>query len=549
MQGLSHEGVRDRAKRKGHGTSLRGWTGHFLGSFPRQPLGPGEVSKLSKGRTMNSETLEFEGTKGLVSDVIQKQATSLEKAVLEGVMNSVDAGADTIEITVDRQKVRIEDDGDGITEEEVRKYFKQFGKKDSDIEDKEFGKFRMGRGQLFNFGRNFWNTLDNTMVVNIREDTTRADIDGESVEVDTSGLGFELFTDTETHNGCVVDVELYEPLDDVSGKVGDVKKQIRYIPWLHGVTITVNGEEVGEEPTVEKETKRAHYVHRGEDRYSDSELYNLGAFVKSERLGPVCVDIIAKDELDVNFARNDVMDNCPVWIDIQEEYNQFCREYLLDKKDRTNAEKRFLLKEGNKEDAFMEKIKDEPLVDDVTGGTWSLNQLNGESITFGEKGDQTAEEAMKETSHVVLDATVRTEIEDLADPEDKSELAEVFKKDKSYEMEEVPEDKLKKKEYKRLKTLRRVVTDLGSHEQVKAGFSTREDFWKDDRGVIFVERSQLTQKKENFVTDVLFQVMKVAAHNGDTRDGFDKDYRYESNLRKYVDELSSIQRKMLKNAY
>jgi signal transduction histidine kinase len=62
---------------------------------------------------------EFKATEGLLHDVMRKQAGTLEKAVLEAVMNSVDANADEIEVHLQSDKLIVRDDGDGMTEEEV----------------------------------------------------------------------------------------------------------------------------------------------------------------------------------------------------------------------------------------------------------------------------------------------------------------------------------------------------------------------------------------------------------------------------------------------
>ena len=70
--------------------------------------------------------------KKLLLDVIRKQAGSIDKAVLEGVMNSIEANATGVFadfIIVDGKAVlSIKDDGMGIsTEKELIEHFETFG--------------------------------------------------------------------------------------------------------------------------------------------------------------------------------------------------------------------------------------------------------------------------------------------------------------------------------------------------------------------------------------------------------------------------------------
>ncbi len=64
----------------------------------------------------------------LLFHVIESQAGSLEKAILEGAMNSADAKASSIEIVILPNRVTIVDDGLGFSSgEEVDRFFSVFG--------------------------------------------------------------------------------------------------------------------------------------------------------------------------------------------------------------------------------------------------------------------------------------------------------------------------------------------------------------------------------------------------------------------------------------
>jgi len=71
----------------------------------------------------------------LLLDVIRKQAGSIQKAVLEGVMNSIEAAATRVEVSVEPDQIKIIDDGRGFqNREEIELFFETFGQPDTESE-------------------------------------------------------------------------------------------------------------------------------------------------------------------------------------------------------------------------------------------------------------------------------------------------------------------------------------------------------------------------------------------------------------------------------
>ncbi|MFK5108744.1 ATP-binding protein, partial [Klebsiella pneumoniae] len=66
--------------------------------------------------THTSTAIDFVMHPELLRSVIQRQAGSLSKAVLEAVMNSIDAGATRIDVDFDANYVTIKDDGKGFAD-------------------------------------------------------------------------------------------------------------------------------------------------------------------------------------------------------------------------------------------------------------------------------------------------------------------------------------------------------------------------------------------------------------------------------------------------
>lgn len=86
--------------------------------------------------------------------IIFEQAGTLSKALMEAVMNSVDQGASTIRVTIDSRSVRVEDDGKGFQSwAEIDAVFAEFAAPHV-RGDAAFGRYRVGRGQLFAKGVN-----------------------------------------------------------------------------------------------------------------------------------------------------------------------------------------------------------------------------------------------------------------------------------------------------------------------------------------------------------------------------------------------------------
>ena len=72
-----------------------------------------------------TEQHEFQMHPNLLKDVITRQAGTISKAVLEGVMNSIEAGATKVEIELRAAYLTISDDGRGFTDKtQVRDPYK-----------------------------------------------------------------------------------------------------------------------------------------------------------------------------------------------------------------------------------------------------------------------------------------------------------------------------------------------------------------------------------------------------------------------------------------
>jgi len=244
----------------------------------------------------------------LLMKVIKDQAGTLEKSILEAVMNSIEAGSPSVAISLKTDascssgaSLIIEDQGKGFcSEKEIHEWFEMFGQPHTNEENKIWAKFRMGRGQCFAFGKNIWRTGQFEMIV----------------DVDNMGLEYELKTGLPHFNGCRIEIELYtNPIGTYYRSIDTLKTAIkRQIEFMGGLT-TFNGEALNvpaEKLKWDIETDDAYFMF---GRGVDLAFYNLGAFVMSDSasIAGVTGVVVSKQQLKVNFARNDIQQDCPIY--------------------------------------------------------------------------------------------------------------------------------------------------------------------------------------------------------------------------------------------
>ena len=333
----------------------------------------------------NKEQRTFKMHPQLLFDVISRQAGSLGKGVLEGIMNSVDAGATFCEVKLDANKLSIRDDGKGFKNKgEIEKFFDTFGSPHTADENKTYGTFRMGRGQIFSFGQNSWRTGEFSM---------RVDIKGK-------GLDYDLETNAQVVKGCLIEVDLYKPLlpSDLNATIRDIEKMAKYV----SINLTINGKKVSVDPATEKwdEITDDAYIRIRES--TCLAVYNLGVWVKdfgNYQYG--CGGtVVSRKQLTLNFARNDILVNeCSIWKKVRKVVDQRAttankRKPVLDDGERQRFADQVVAGEIDGTEARELKI-----FTDVTGKQWSAKMLSrcrhGEVVTSAERGNQIGDTLMQ----------------------------------------------------------------------------------------------------------------------------------------------------------
>lgn len=241
----------------------------------------------------NIETRGFKVSPAIIVNLIKAQAGSCGKAVAESLMNSIDAGASKVCITVDKKGMSIVDNGHGFrTREEILACFEVFGFDHSEHK-REFGRFGLGRGQMWNYASTVWRSNEFALHVDVRN----------------KGLDYDLESGLEPVRGVTIEATFYTALDEVG--LLELNRDIKRLCKYSAVPVELNGVVVSEDPAAKK------WDFEDEDCYikitegSHLAVYSQGLFVTDIYAGTMGVagTVITKRgrALVLNMARNDIL--------------------------------------------------------------------------------------------------------------------------------------------------------------------------------------------------------------------------------------------------
>ena len=329
----------------------------------------------SKASKIQAEKREFKLHKDILWSIIQSQAGTLGKAILELVMNSIDAGASEVKIDIKKDLVSVHDDGKGFVDRtEIEAFFETFGTPHKEG-DATYGRFRMGRGQIMAFSRNVWRSGVFEMDVNIRDE----------------GLNYKLKTLKNDAKGCSIVASLYDVLkpSEVIQLVDAVSQLCRYTP----VPVFVNDKRVSLDLENERWSHKDDNAYYSFRRGRDLEVYNLGVLVRSypgNHFG-VGGTVVSKKQLNVNFARNDILvSKCEVWKQISKVMREEAKKTnekkpVQDEDWRCNMIAKLKTSDFDSMDEFLEAIEKFKVLTDMSGKHYSFMQLCDSASGFCDK--------------------------------------------------------------------------------------------------------------------------------------------------------------------
>lgn len=341
--------------------------------------------------------------KKVLRDLILHQAGTLEKACVEGVMNGIDAGASIVQVDISSERIRIRDNGRGFQSmQEINDYFGTIGMEHDPSERKRFGRFRMGRGQMFKYGVNHWRSNTFSMQVDIKSPEWEDPNVEEPPFFVTEGL--------DQVDGCDIEIILYQPLlpSDVLSVSQEVERMVKYVD----VTVEVNGKAVNRDPAKEKWDVVTDDAYIRLKSTGGLEIYNDGIYVMTltaHRYGTGGVVVSKGVFQGINYARNEIDSEDPKWSRIRQYLKQDSTKRVRSKPRLNDSEREFL---ATQIVAGEYKAYDVHLLEilyDTTGRAWSghaiMNHMNRRRvpvITVADEGDFRADTLMQRNLAFVL---------------------------------------------------------------------------------------------------------------------------------------------------
>lgn len=262
---------------------------------------------------------EFHVHPAMIYSLITKQASGAPKALLELIMNSVDAGATRIDVTMDSKGYEIADNGKGFKDaEQITSFFGTFGTPHAD-NDAFYGRFRLGRAQSFGISRTKWYSKNFCMEVDLK-----VELDHDDKE---APLGYVVSEGHPYYSGCRIVGEFYKEQnvgavkDFFIASVGERPEQMPIIPALIKMIryipcdVFINNEKVNvsmAESAVSHETDSAHFIVDKVKGLNTINVYNKGVYAYQLTSTYYSGDIVSIEALDLNIARNEAKHTCGV---------------------------------------------------------------------------------------------------------------------------------------------------------------------------------------------------------------------------------------------
>lgn len=307
-------------------------------------------------------------------------------------MNMVDAKSTKGSISLTSRSLTLKDNGCGIqTDKEIEKHFATVGQPHEESEEKVFGEFRMGRGQLFAYGHNTWKTGPFHITVDVKN----------------AGLGYELIKTEETQEGTEIVIQLYQELDNwrVNSACNELHDKLAHM----NIELTINDKLVEPKPAEfwTSETPEAKFSLQ--DTNQGLYIYNMGVFVCSVSAGKygVAGTIAATKRLKLNYARNEVQDDCPVWQEIEKTLQKTASRSVLVKTRLTDSERQAVRARLGAGNMYISDVMDKKVLTLANGQAVSFKELcraakAGLPIALAELGSVPADMAIRKGTAMVL---------------------------------------------------------------------------------------------------------------------------------------------------
>jgi len=313
---------------------------------------------------------DFKVDKSIIRHLIFSQAGTLVKALIELIMNSLDAKSSAVHVNFseDMSRVVVEDDGVGFTSvEDITELFGTFGfdhQTQAELaRGRDYGRFGLGRAQCLAFGSTIWKTNRFSMEVELKGNKT-------------NDLPYIIKEHNDIlHAGCSIELSLYKHMSvyDKRNLISDLKRMAKYVRQ----DLFIDGELINQPvDSIKWSAENEDFLFLNAKSERGLNFYNKGVFVcyyPHSKFG-VSGDISSKDNFKVNMARNDVLvAECDLWKAIPAFLKPFA-----EKKERnvlTDQDRIYLLSQVLKGELFYSDIQTKRIFMNADGKYFTLKQV------------------------------------------------------------------------------------------------------------------------------------------------------------------------------
>lgn len=345
-----------------------------------------------------SQMSTFTVAPNIIYSLIKAQAGSLAKAVLECIMNSVDAGATKVQIDYDTNHITIKDNGKGFKSlDEIKECFNVFGF-DHTGQDRTYGQFGIGRAQMWNFCSTLWRTNTFSMDVDIKN----------------KGLDYQIKEKLEQNDGLTIIGRFYEKQSTTD--LNHFQTELTMLAKYAQADVVLNDKIINKKPEKLKWQYETDEAWIDLKEHGELVVYNLGVKVKSFYCSAFGCGgtIVTKPNvrLSLNMARNDILvSECSIWKKLSKDIQKLSNTHIAKdngKKALSNDQVKNIISQmvNNDYDFTYESIYQARLIPNIQNRRISLGGLidiiKRKPFSFGDKGDIILEKAhMSETTTIL----------------------------------------------------------------------------------------------------------------------------------------------------
>lgn len=460
----------------------------------------------------NGTRRDFVAGKKLLELMMKYQGKDIEKALSEELQNALDSEATEIFIYVNSNKLIVQDNGIGMTEEIIRQYFEVIGESSKRDDSNKIGFFGIGILQMMPYGKLTIVTLDKKI----------------TVDVLVNGMTYEIEDIDEFYQGTQVVIDLYENHHMDAWNRRNMIRKIKSMLYMPKIAIFINGEEYSREV---KHTIRVEHPDFEAFIESDqvSRLFCQGLYVK--RLGSFGgISFNSKKKMELNFARNALVSSKG-----KKELYDFIRqaeEAIIGGKNRfgkdTGLEIANRFVNGK---VSLDVIRNKELIKTVTGKSYSIEMLKGfDKIYFAEEGSNLADKAVRK-GLMVIDKDFEKLFRVLRDqPEmEKFRVSIMSKlpasllddeKDKVVDKDDVIKNVVYRVYFYSLRRINDFVFQGLSRRNILVGQSKSTKGWTDGSEYIVVNKNIINKERcfEEFILDAYELLCHEYSHDTNSKD-------------------------------